>query len=243
MKELLLRYPYLFLNIGTILFPFLLSFDKKVAFWRSWKALSLPMLGTAIVFLIWDAIFTHWGVWGFNPDYLVGIYFLKMPIEEWMFFFTVPYACVFIYACLNAYIKKDILGPYADKITYAILGLATVALVLNYDKAYTSWTAIGLMVWLGTLWFIQRPAWLGRFYLAWLVSMIPFALVNGILTALPVVWYNDLENVNLARLGTIPWEDPFYGMLLLLMNISLFERFKSHVYRYASSIQDSYVQP
>ncbi|MEZ4686865.1 MAG: lycopene cyclase domain-containing protein [Bacteroidia bacterium] len=52
-------------------------------------------------------------------------------------------------------------------------------------------------------------------------------LVNGVLTALPVVWYNDLENLNLSRLGSIPVEDPFYGMLLLLMNISLFEWFKA----------------
>lgn len=241
MKELLIRYPYLFLNIGTLLFPLLLSFDKKVAFWRSWKSLIIPMLITASAFLIWDAMFTHWGIWGFNPDYLLGIYFLKMPLEEWLFFFTIPYACIFVYACLNAYITKDILGPYQDTITYAVLILAAIALIFNWDKAYTSWTSIGLIVWLGILWFKFKPAWLGRFYLSWIICMIPFALVNGVLTALPVVWYNDLENINLPRLGTIPMEDPFYAMLLLLMNISLFEWLKNYVYRYATPIQDSYV--
>lgn len=243
MKELILRYPYLFLNIGTILFPFLLSFDKKVAFWKSWRALLLPMLLTAAIFIIWDAIFTHWGVWGFNDDYLVGLYFVKMPLEEWLFFFTIPYACVFIYACLNAYIKKDILGPYREKITWAVLLLALVALVTNTDKAYTTWTAVGLILWLGILWFVWKPKWLGRFYLSWLTAMVPFAFVNGILTALPVVWYNDLENVNLSRLGTIPMEDPFYAMLLLLMNISLFEWFKAHDNRYATTIKNPQAQP
>ncbi|MEZ4686864.1 MAG: lycopene cyclase domain-containing protein [Bacteroidia bacterium] len=131
------------------------------------------MVLTAAVFLIWDVIFTHWGVWGFNEDYLLGIYFLKLPLEEWLFFFTVPYACVFVYACLNAYIQKDFLGPYRGAITWGILLLALLALLTNADKAYTSWTAVGLLVWLGTLWFAWKPAWLGRFYLAWLVCMIP----------------------------------------------------------------------
>ncbi|MFK7970200.1 MAG: lycopene cyclase domain-containing protein [Bacteroidia bacterium] len=242
MKELILRYPYLFLNIGTILFPFLLSFDKKVAFWRSWKALVFPMLASASIFLIWDACFTHWGVWGFNDDYLLGIYILKMPIEEWLFFITIPYACVFVYACLNAYITRDFLGKYRAQITYVLLIMSALILIFNWEKAYTSWTAVGIIVWLGTLWFVHKPSWLGRFYLSWLVCMIPFALVNGVLTALPVVWYNDLENLDVARLGTIPVEDPFYGMLLLLMNISLFEWFNRYVFRNANPIQDTYVQ-
>ena len=67
---------------------------------------------------------------------------------------------------------------------------------------------------------------MGRFYFAYGVILIPFFIVNGILTgsfiSSEVVWYNDAHNLGL-RIGTIPVEDIFYGMLLILMNIAIFE--------------------
>ena len=56
--------------------------------------------------------------------------------------------------------------------------------------------------------------------------LIPFLIVNGILTGSfikdEVVWYDDLENLGL-RIFTIPIEDAFYGMLLLILSISIYE--------------------
>jgi lycopene cyclase domain-containing protein len=52
-------------------------------------------------------------------------------------------------------------------------------------------------------------------------------IVNGLLTALPVVIYNDLENIG-VRIGSIPVEDFFYCFILLLMNISLYEYFQKY---------------
>jgi lycopene cyclase domain-containing protein len=70
---------------------------------------------------------------------------------------------------------------------------------------------------------------MGHFYLAFGVILIPFLLVNSILTGSfiegEVVWYNDVDTLGI-RLGTIPIEDAFYAMLLILMNISLFEWFQ-----------------
>jgi lycopene cyclase domain-containing protein len=68
--------------------------------------------------------------------------------------------------------------------------------------------------------------YLGKFYLSYLWILIPFFLVNGILTGTglenPVVWYNNDENLGI-RLLSIPLEDVVYGMLLILMNITIFE--------------------
>ena len=215
-------YTYLLLNIGTILFPLLLSFDKKVAFSGGWKALFPAIFITGAVFLIWDVAFTEMGVWGFNPKYLIGIYFLGLPLEEWLFFLTIPYACVFIYACLKGYIQKELSGNWVQPVTYGLIAVLILVGALNLPRLYTSITFLGLAAWMGLMLKGMKANYLGRFYLAWGVSLIPFFLVNGVLTALPVVTYNDTYNLGI-RMGTIPLEDSFYLMLLLAMNIGIYE--------------------
>ena len=219
-------YIYLYLNIFTILFPLALSFDRKVAFYKNWFALFPAILINAAIFIVWDVLFTRAGIWGFNEEYLTGIYLFDLPLEELLFFITVPYACVFIYDVLNAYIRKDLLKPYATAISIALLLILLLVAIFNLGLLYTSITFSLLAVLLLVHLVLFKIKILGRFYLAYLVHLVPFLLVNGVLTYLPVVWYNNAYNLGL-RIISIPVEDTMYSMLMFLTTITLYEGIKS----------------
>lgn len=124
---------YLYLHIFTFLPVFLLSFDKKVHFYKKWKFL-FPAIGmVGLFFILWDEYFTKVGVWGFNPDYLMGWYVLDLPVEEMLFFFTVPYACVFTYECLKVYLPKDPLVRWEQPISYGLLILFWWSVFSGYN--------------------------------------------------------------------------------------------------------------
>ncbi|QMU29417.1 lycopene cyclase domain-containing protein [Adhaeribacter radiodurans] len=218
-------YIYLYLNIFTILFPFLLSFDKRVQFYKNWKYLFPAIAINALIFIVWDSIFTQHGVWGFNNDYLLGIYFFNLPLEEVLFFITVPYACVFIYECLNVYVKRDLLQQRALVVTILLAIFISLVGLLHLGKLYTSVTFLLLPVIFFIHYLFFKDRLLGRFYLAYLVHLVPFLLVNGVLTSLPVVWYNNGHNLGI-RLTTIPIEDTMYSMVMLLITITAFEFFR-----------------
>jgi lycopene cyclase domain-containing protein len=202
------------------------SFEGKLQFYKKWKALLPALLIPAIFFLVWDSIFTTQGVWGFNEKYLTGIQLYNLPIEEILFFFCIPYCCVFSYEVLNHFIKQDILGKYA-RYGATILAYMLVALAFQYsDLTYTFYTSIFTLVFLLLhLVVLKKPYW-SRLVFAYLVILVPFFIVNGILTGTgleePVVWYNDSENLGI-RLLTIPIEDALYGFLLIGLNISIYE--------------------
>ena len=97
------QYLYLILDLSILLMIIPLSFDKKVSYVSTWKSAFLAIGFVGVPFLIWDILFTEWGIWGFNDSYLSGIYLYNLPIEEVLFFIVVPFACTFIYACAKAY--------------------------------------------------------------------------------------------------------------------------------------------
>lgn len=220
------KYLYLAIDFFSILFPFIFSFYAKYNFSKKWKYLFPAIVLPALLFIVWDEWFTQMGVWGFNPVYLTGIYWLSLPIEEILFFICIPYACVFTYEAVNFLITWRMSKKHQDIITDILAGMLFLLAVIYFDRWYTAVTFILASLYLNLHRWVWKSDYLGKFYLAFLFILIPFFIVNGILTGTgiedQVVWYNDTENLGI-RMGTIPVEDTFYGMLLLLMNVSLFE--------------------
>lgn len=202
------------------------SFYPKADFSKRWKFLLPSIIIPGLLFIAWDEVFTRTGVWHFNPKYLSGVYIYSLPLEEVLFFVCIPYACVFTYFALNYLIKKDYLFLYQELITKAIILLLFMAGIYNIEKMYTSVTFILTGFFLAYQLFVLKPRYMGRFYFAFLFILLPFFVVNGILTGSfldePVVHYNDGENLG-VRIGTIPVEDILYGLLLIASNITIFE--------------------
>lgn len=223
-------YAYFYLHIFTFFPVFSLSFDKNVHFYKKWKYLLPAILPVAIFFILWDVFFTYKGVWGFNEHYLTGIFFLYLPVEEWLFFFTVPFACVFIYECLNFYVKIDLLKPIEKSLT---IFLIVIFLIIGFWKFWHMYTATTFLLsgfFLLFHFLFLKNTYRARFYLAYLVSWVPFMIVNGVLTGgytkEPIVIYNPEEYFGL-RISSVPLDDSIYSFLLLLMVVTLFERFRN----------------
>lgn len=178
------------------------------------------------VFIPWDVIFTINGVWGFNSDYFLGVEILSLPFEEWLFFICIPFACVFTHYAVLLYFPNLKLKKVTTKaISISLVLILFVLALVNYDKWYTL-VNFSLAIPLTWLVYKYNPQLLQHFLLTFLVMLIPFFIVNGILTGSwidnQVVWYNDAENLGI-RMGTIPIEDSIYAYSMILMNLFFFE--------------------
>lgn len=231
------QYTYLLIHAASLAGPLLLSFDKKVAFYKKWRFLFPAMLLPAVLFLIWDEYFTQIGVWSFSEAHTIGVKLGHLPLEEVLFFFTVPYCCVFIYECIRIYFPRLQQSRTAELILF-LLGFLLLLLGLFFSaRAYTAYTFILNGAFIAVIFLFRRffsSFDALSFLVSYLVIIVPFLIVNGFLTAIPVVMYNDAENLGIRMFSFLPWpmhnipfEDLFYGMLLILMNVTIYEKLKN----------------
>ena len=221
-----MKYLYLWLDLGSFLIPFLFSFHPKIQFYKKWPAFLLGWFVMMAVFIPWDIIFTMNGFWGFNPDYLSGIEFLHLPIEEWLFFLCIPYACVFTHYALTELIPAFSIPKRTTQLIFMLLiSLLVIVLWYRYDRWYTLVNFVYGLLLLGVT-INRKPEVLGPFLASFLIILIPFFIVNGVLTGSfieePVVWYNNYENLGI-RIGTIPIEDIIYNLGMLLTIVLVME--------------------
>ena len=216
---------YFYTLLGSILIPLLYSVFRT-DFIKNWKNFIISTSLIAIIYLIWDVIFTNTGIWGFNDNYCLGIYFLKIPLEEWLFFFVIPFCSLFThYAFFTIYSNLRLNKTLTLYVSVFIILLSFFLIVTNLSKAYTTvnFAFLAVIIVLGTMYKLKL---LQQFYISFLIILIPFIIVNGILTGVvtetPIVWYNDLENLGI-RFYTIPVEDFGYAFSMLFGNALIFE--------------------
>lgn len=225
---------YLVLIICSITVPFALSFDKKVGFWKTWPLLFPSVLITAVPFIIIDICFTERGIWGFNARYHSEIVIASLPLEEWLFFLVIPYASIFIHYVLQAYFPKLFLsGKMTRIISLILITILLLMVITNIGRAYSA-LYFSLMIIVLLIGMLEKKQLLARFYISFLVILVPFLIINGILTGSlikdEVVWYNS-EEITGIRIFTVPVEDFTYAFTLVMINLLLMNFFRTVFYK------------
>ena len=205
---------YLALDLVIAGFPLLFGHLAPVRYHKRYKAVFLSIVLVGLPFVLWDIIFTRIGVWAFNPAYINGFKLAGLPLEEILFFVVVPFSCLFILECLEAFFGDKVLNinkKWLYAIAAALLLFALAFPNRIYTVAVAELTAVFILAadrfFPGI--FRSRNYWV---YL--LVCFGLFLVFNSVLTYLPVVSYSSLHISNI-RFFTIPIEDFIYNYLLL----------------------------
>jgi lycopene cyclase domain-containing protein len=205
---------YRLLHILIIGIPLTLSFDEKVHFYTDWPAVFAAIVVVGVPYLVWDALFARAGLWGFSEQHVGTLRIFHLPLEEILFFVTVPYACLFVLQVVRAYLEPLALGfaPAVFLVPALVLG------ALAWPARRKPYTALALLAAAGFLIasFLALPGLLvdGHFWIYMALTYIPFLIFNGILTAVPVVVYSERAIIG-PRVHTIPVEDFLYSFSLL----------------------------
>lgn len=216
-----MKYEYLIFNIIVISGPLIFGSTKRFYFLNRIKEALVAVSVPLIPFLIWDSLVTgrHWF---FNDNYILGIYFFGLPLEEILFFITVPLACIFTWEMLNRFTKGNKL-KFSFEVYYLPVVLLPITIYMTIlGKEYTALASAALVIAflydkiLGTNIFLLNNT---PFYL---LLIIFFTIIfNGYLTWRPIVTYDEQYQLGF-RIFTIPIEDFLFGLSLILISTSTY---------------------
>ncbi|MGB5530507.1 MAG: lycopene cyclase domain-containing protein [Ignavibacteriaceae bacterium] len=217
-----MNYEYLIFNAIVISGPAFFGSLKCCYIWNHLKPMLIAITIPAIPFLLWD-VFVTGTHWHFNPEYVSGIKIINLPIEEILFFITVPFACLFTWEMIiRRANEKQINMQWLRLLLY--LALPAGIYFFSIGKQYTGLTLS--FIFLANLVdrFLKTNLLFDRRFYFYLLLIVIFTLIfNGYLTWRPVVTYGVGYQLDF-RIITIPVEDFFYGISLLWMNTSLYIR-------------------
>jgi lycopene cyclase domain-containing protein len=231
---------YILVNLGCLIVPLIFSFHPKLQFYKQWKAFSIATVVMMLVFIPWDIYFTSRGIWGFNPKYVSGLFLLNLPVEEWLFFICIPFACTYTWHCIKVLVDK-VPFPSFFKSTawaFAVISLVVAAVFTGRWYTFTAHLVCGLFLLYHLL--ILKSSYLSRFMFVFTLILIPFIITNGILTGIrfweydfvnlqpnnvteKIVWYDNSHNLG-VRIFSMPLDDVAYGLTMLLLVITVYEK-------------------
>lgn len=221
-----MKFEYLLFNLTVLLGPVASQFSRQIKSVSRWRLKLRVSVIVMIPYVIWDALVAG-SHWQFNTAYTLDFRFFGLPIEEWLFFITVPFGCLLVWETLpqvDRWLARLRSLRHIRNVLYAALPVGIW--VFSTGKQYTGlvlccFGCVGLMdMLLRTDLLLRSKTYL---YLAIVAGLI--LVFNGYLTARPVVMYGEVYQMG-YRIWTIPIEDFGYGFTLMLFNTMLYEKLK-----------------
>lgn len=217
-----MNFEYFIFNVIVISGPAFFGSLKCCYIWDHWKQILIAIVIPAIPFLLWD-VFVTGAHWYFNPLYVSGIKIINLPIEEILFFITVPFACLFTWEMIIRRAKESKVNmQWLRLLLY--LALPAGIYFISIGKQYTGLTLSFIFIANLVDQFLKTNLLFDKRFYFYLLLIVFFTLIfNGYLTWRPIVTYGVDYQLDF-RIFTIPVEDFFYGISLLWMNTSLYKR-------------------
>ncbi len=202
-----------------------MSFNRNLRFYRKWPFAFASIALVMVPFIIWDSLVTD-SHWWFNEAYTLSLRIAGLPLGEWLFFFTVPFACLFTWESIRHHARNRSNDKLRLIPSLFLVAVPTGTIFWGIGKEYTGLVLIFLGITafldlvLNTNLFRQKDTYK---FLAILTGLI--LVFNGYLTTRPVVLY-DPQYQSDFRILTIPIEDFGYGFSLMLLCVIIYEKLR-----------------
>ena len=214
---------YLLLLLSYLVFPLILSFRNKTSIIFRVRNLLPAILFSGVIFIMWDIRFTELGIWTYNPDYLTGILILKIPVEKWLSLIIIPLSATYIYEWLKPRLEKPGSANFFVVVSLALFVTTGILAYVYRRNMFSFFTFFLTAIYLGYTVFRNRfKKYYCAFYLAFVVTLLPFIFVSAFEGTLPVIAYSTDQIMGLA-LFRIPIEKIVYLYLILLINLTIYE--------------------
>lgn len=212
---------YLYINLAIMAVPLILSFEKRIRYYSKLKYVFVSILFIGTLFVIWDVFATYRGHWSFNPFYVLELKLLGLPIEEILFFITVPFSCLFAYEGLAYFLQDKKIG-LSNKLVRAVGALFIIFSSLFFNQEYTFLAILSVGL---TLLFAPRllsGLFDSTLYWAYIgVTFMLFFIFNYILTSVPIIEYSPAA-ITGFRATTIPIEDFMFNFSMLTLYLAVY---------------------
>jgi lycopene cyclase domain-containing protein len=208
------EYTYYLFSLVVLLPPLLLSIFSDVKTYKNIKPLGVSLLLVSVPFIFWDIWAAANGHWFFSSTYITAPRIFGIPIEEKLFFVTVPLAMCFVWDVLAKYIPNKPVSDVLAATGISLLSLSAILLLLTqWNRGYTRSSAIAMGI---AIVVVVASGWWrrNRFWWFQIALLALFFVANTFLTALPVITYGASSAIG-YRIGTIPLEDFFFNFALI----------------------------